>query len=191
MMDNLCEFSLIIPGWLGPVFAVVGLVLTVLGYAFLAKGARIKADDKITLKLWVLEFSTGLVGSTVVAGIVFLVLGIAGIAATYHQPSTRWLGSMVTSLVDKKDPVVLGEFNNVTIGTIERNLGETGLYAVQPTTAAKQEGVTGVYKNGRCYAELITQICRQESRRLACNVDRGKKIIRVCKLPDDAECAGK
>jgi hypothetical protein len=191
MANSLCEFSLIIPSWLGAVITSVGLALAIIGYAFLAKGARIKADDKIVLKLAFFEFSTGVVGSTIVAGIVLFILGIAGISATYHQPSARWLGSWVTSLVDKKDPVVLGEFNNVTIGTIERNLGESGLYAVQPTAAAKQEEITGVYKGGRCYAELINQICHQESQRLVCTIDSHKKIIRVCKLPSDAECVGK
>lgn len=188
MTDDVCRFSLIFPPWLGTVMLLVGLVLAVVGAAFLRNGARTETADRITVKLSIFEFSTGLVASIIIAGILLILLGIAGISATQHQPFARWLGSMATGIVDKKDPATLGEFNNVPIGTIEDNLRESGLYAVQPTAAAKREEITGVYKNSRCYADLILQICHQASQRLACTIDGNRKVIRVCRLPYDAEC---
>ena len=188
MTDDVCRFSLIFPSWLGTVMLLVGLVLAGVGLAFLRSGARTETADRIIVKLWIFEFSTGIVSSMIVAGILLVLLGIAGISATYHQPFARWLGSMVTGIIDTRDPPVSGEFNNVPIGTIEDNLRESGLYAVQPTAAAKREEITGVYKSSRCYADLFIQICHQASQRLACILNKDEKVIRVCKLPYDAEC---
>jgi hypothetical protein len=191
MANSLCEFSLITPSWLGTVTTVVGLVLAIIGFCFLAKGTKVQADDKITLKLSVFEFSTGVVGSTIFLGIILLLLGIVVISATRHEPFARWIGGIVTSLVDKKDPAVSGDFNDESMAGIESNLGQDGLYVVRLTDAAKREKITGTYTNQRCYAELLSQICRQQSQRLTCSVDADKKVIKVCKLPTDAECAGK
>jgi hypothetical protein len=191
MTESLCDFSLIFPGWLATVFTALGAVFAIIGIVFLAKGTRVAGQDEIKIKLSFFEFSTNIVGAMLVLGIVLLLPGAVALAAINHEPFARWIGSTFTFFVDKKDPAVAGEFNNETLGSIAENVGQGGRYVVQMSDAARQEKINGPYDNNRCYAELVTRICRQESQRLTCNIDASKKTVRVCRVGSDADCPAK
>ena len=156
-----------------------------------AEGARVTTTDgEAKLKIGPVEISAGWLVILVFLGILIVLLGGA-VGATYFKPFGRWVGSMMSFVIDTKDAAVSAQLDNESMESIESNLGYTGRYVVQLSKAAKQEKITGPYTDNRCYAELITRICRQESQRLECKRDSDKRVIRVCHKPNDAECADK
>ena len=191
MADDLCEFSLIFPAWLGLVIAFGGLLLAIVAGLIQRRAPRVTTTDgEAKLKIGPVEISAGWLVILVFLGILIVLLGGA-VGATYFKPFGRWVGSMMSFVIDTKDAAVSAQLDNESMESIESNLGYTGRYVVQLSKAAKQEKITGPYTDNRCYAELITRICRQESQRLECKRDSDKRVIRVCHKPNDAECADK
>jgi hypothetical protein len=191
MADDLCEFSLIFPAWLGPAIAFGGLLLAIVAGVIQRNAPKVTTSDgEAKLKIGPVEISAGWLVILVLLGIFFVLLGV-GVVATRDKPFARWVGSMMSFVIDTKDAAVSAQLDNESMENIESNLGYAGRYFVQLSRAAKQEKITGSYTDNRCYAELITQICRQESQRLGCKIDPDKRVIRVCHKPDDAECADK
>jgi hypothetical protein len=191
MADDLCEFSLIFPEWLGPAIAFGGLLLAIVASVVRRRAPTVTtADGDVKLKIGPVEFAAGWPVTLVFLGIFFVLLAV-GVVATRYKPFGRWVGSTMSFVVDTKDAAVSAQLDNESMESIESNLGYAGRYVVQLSRAAKRERVAGSYTDNRCYAELITRICRQESQRLECKMDPDKRVIRVCHKPDDAECADK
>jgi hypothetical protein len=191
MADDLCEFSLIFPEWLGPAIALFGLLLAIVAGVIQRKAPKVTTSDgEAKLKIGPVEISAGWLVILVFLGLLFVLLG-GGVVATRYKPFGRWVGSMMSFVVDTKDAAVSAQLDSESMESIESNLGYAGRYVVQLSRTAKQEKITGPYTDNRCYAELITRICRQESQRLECRTDPDKHVIRVCHKPDDAECADK
>lgn len=191
MADDLCEFSLIFPAWLGLVIAFGGLLLAIVAGFIQRRAPRVTtAAGKAKLKIGPVEFSAGWLVMLVLLGLFLALLG-GGIATTQYRPFGRSVGSTISYFVDTKDAAVSAQLDNESMESIASNLGYAGRYVVQLSSAAKREKITGSYADNRCYAELITRICRQESQRLECRTDPDKRVIRVCHRPNDAECADK
>jgi hypothetical protein len=189
-MDDLCQFSLIFPKWLGPTLAIAGVVLTILAIVIRIRfrTAAAAPDDAVNIELGPVTFGIGWLTALTLITILFALLGIVCVAAVDYQPFGRWIGSRIESLVDKKDAEVSGDFNNEPLSGIESNLGYSGYYVVHLSNAAKQEKLNRTYE-GRCYAELINNICRQESQQFECKIDANKRTIDVCKRSGDPDCA--
>ncbi len=188
MTGDLCQYSLIFPAWLGWAVGGAGLLLAVIGYIFVGRGIASGTGDRFSVKLPGVEASTGAAGATVLLGFLLVCLGIALLVAERHQPFARWIGGIMTGLIDRRDPPTAGQFSDETLAAIVDQLGGSGLYVVQISDAAKRERITGTYENARCYAELVSDICRQESTRLACRVDRTARSMTVCRKTVDPDC---
>lgn len=181
MSDELCTFSLILPSWLVWGILVFGMVILLPGLIKLAIQSipgRLNYGKK-----------KGTVGNIspiflIILGLPFLVLGAAGVTAVYHQPFARRLGEMFPILIDRADEPVSAELNDQRLSDLQTST--TGTYIVWMSPAARDLKVTGDYKDCPCDADLINQICRNQTDNLTCPIDRINKIIRVCMTSDDA-----
>jgi hypothetical protein len=192
MADNLCEFSLIFPDWLGWVTGLIGLLVAVgVGTILRFAPTTTTTGGDVKIAIGPFEVSAGLLTILVLLGTALILIGLLLSVASSYEPFGRSIGSKLTVLIDKKDPEESGQFNNESMAEIEANLGYSGRYVVQLSSAAKRERISGSYTDNHCYAELVSKICRQESQRLACTIDPAKRVIKVCHQPDDAECPRK
>jgi hypothetical protein len=187
MMDDLCQFSLIFPRWLGPSLAIAGTLLTVAAIVLRLKFLTTAPNDAVNVEIGPVKFGIGWLTGLILVAVAFILAGLVSVAAVEYQPFGRWVGSKVESLVDRKDAAVSGEFTDESLSAIETNLGYSGLYVVQLSSAAKQEKLSGSFE-GRCYAELINSICRQQSQRFECKTEPATRTIKVCKRGGDPEC---
>lgn len=178
MKEELCRFSLILPGWLPWVLLPLGSLLFGLAvYQIFTRASGGTIDWKTVIKI------------DNIYPVLLLLLGLiffaAGVAPTY-PPLAGVVGEWIPKLIYEADARVSADLNEKQLGDMAPS--SNGLYIVRISPAASKVKVSGVYRDARCDADLFNQICRHESQTLSCDIDAGSKILRICTKADNGLC---
>lgn len=145
------------------------------------------------IELWKIVIDVGNIFPILlfIFGFVPLAAGVGGIAAIYHQPFARWAGDLIPKLISEQDPKVSVDLNDEPLDSVTSRLHRPALYVVRTSPAAGKTTLNGRYRDVPCGAELMIQICRNETARLSCDIDADARVIRICAKADDAPCKQK
>jgi hypothetical protein len=184
MTDELCEYSLIVPPWLSWLLAVLGGILFLLAILRLLQvnfGLKISLLDK-----------SAVIGNIspvlpLIIGLVFGIIGVTGLAANYHPPFARALGSKISFLVSREELPVAVDLTKEPVGELAKRFETDGRYSIRVTAAAGKVNLTGKF-SGACDADLMNNVCRNAVRDLICRIDQKDKIFRVCARSEEVSC---
>jgi hypothetical protein len=182
MSESLCRFELIFPNWVAWLVVAGGVVMLALGGWRLA--TRVSSGTMTWSSLSLSDIFPVLL---FVIGLALAGAGIGGIAALKHQPFARWAAGVLPVLLSEADEPVTGDFNEKPLGEIVGAGGSTS-YVIRLSPAARDIKISGAYQNALCDADLLVQICRNNSEKLSCKVTAEEKVLHVCAKSDDAAC---
>jgi hypothetical protein len=185
MTSELCRFSLAYPQWLAWLLAAIGFLILAPGLWRLATSASPGTIDIGNKTLRLGNFYPLLL---FLLGALPLIIGICLLGAVYHEPFARGAGGVISTLIYEQDPKMSVDLTDTSLDDLVSRLKRPALYVVRTSSTAKKTTISGTYRDATCGADLINQICRNETTRLACDIDRDAKVIRVCTKADETAC---